>query len=82
MGISCFPCQVGVYAMVVAFAVEFSQILNIPWLNALRGTRLGHLFLGSTFNPADFLAYTLGVILGVTLENAFRSRSTICMDKP
>jgi Protein of unknown function (DUF2809) len=63
--------KVGVYALVVSFAVEFSQLLNVPWLNELRSTKLGHLFLGSTFNPPDFVAYTLGVGLGVGLEMVF-----------
>jgi Protein of unknown function (DUF2809) len=63
--------KVGVCAVLVSFAVEFSQLLNVPWLNDLRSTQLGHLFLGSTFNPPDFVAYTLGVCLGVGLEMVF-----------
>jgi hypothetical protein len=74
--------QIGVYAIVIAYAVEFSQLLSIPWLNAMRGTSLGHLFLGSTFNPPDFLAYTSGIFLGVVLEKAFGRKSTTTVVKP
>lgn len=51
-------------ALVIAFAVEYSQILDWPWLVALRSHRLGHLVLGSTFNPGDLLAYAVGVACG------------------
>jgi Protein of unknown function (DUF2809) len=45
--------------------------LNITWLNEVRGTRLGHLFLGSTFNSPDLLAYVLGILVGIGIEIAF-----------
>jgi Protein of unknown function (DUF2809) len=65
---------VGLCAIIIAFAVEFSQLLSIPLLNDLRATKVGHLFLGSTFNPPDFLAYTVGVLLGVGVESVFRRK--------
>jgi Protein of unknown function (DUF2809) len=55
-------------ALVIAFAVEFSQLLNVPWLNEIRATKVGHLFLGSTFNTPDLLAYALGILAGVGCE--------------
>ena len=56
-----------VVALGVSFAVEFSQIYTAPWIEAIRRTRLGHLVLGSTFNPPDLLAYTVGVGVGFGL---------------
>jgi Protein of unknown function (DUF2809) len=63
--------RVAVYALLISVVVEFSQLLNIAWLNEVRGTRLGHLFLGSTFNSPDLLAYVLGILVGLGLEIAF-----------
>lgn len=54
------PRKLGLAALGLSFLVEFLQLYHAPWLDALRGNRLGHLFLGSTFNPMDLLAYTMG----------------------
>jgi Protein of unknown function (DUF2809) len=67
--------KVAAYAIVIAFAVEFSQLLSIPWLNAVRATKVGHLFLGSTFNPPDFVAYALGIFLGAGCKAVFFRKS-------
>jgi hypothetical protein len=56
--------KVAVLALLTSFAVEFSQIYQAPWINAIRGTTLGHLVLGSAFNWLDLVAYTVGVALG------------------
>ncbi|MBW8893195.1 MAG: DUF2809 domain-containing protein [Burkholderiales bacterium] len=42
--------RVAATALAISFAVEFSQLYQAPWINAIRGTVLGHLVLGSTFN--------------------------------
>jgi hypothetical protein len=49
-------------ALLVSFAVEFSQLLRHPWLDSVRGTVLGHLVLGSTFNAPDLAAYAVGAL--------------------
>lgn len=51
-------------ALGIAFAVEFGQLYQPAWLTALRHTTLGHLALGSTFNPMDLVAYVVGVGAG------------------
>lgn len=56
------------YAIVISFAVEFSQIYQEPWINAIRNTVLGHLVLGSRFGWLDLLAYTAGVSIGMIAE--------------
>lgn len=55
-------------ALGICFAVEASQLLRAPWLDALRRTLPGHLVLGSGFDPRDLVAYTLGVLAAVLLE--------------
>ena len=60
--------KVALLALVVSYADEISQLYQAPWLNAIRGTTLGHLILGSTFSWLDMLAYTIGVAAGATVE--------------
>jgi hypothetical protein len=67
--------RVGVIAICFSCAVEFSQLYHAPWIDAVRGTRLGGLALGSTFNWPDFLAYAVGVGVGVLVETVVRRRS-------
>lgn len=54
--------------LIAAYAVEFSQLIQEPWLLAIRHTRLGHLVLGSTFNCPDLVAYTVGVAAVFLIE--------------
>jgi hypothetical protein len=53
-------------------AVEFTQLYHAPWIDAVRGTRLGGLVLGATFNWPDLIAYGAGIILGCLAEIILR----------
>jgi Protein of unknown function (DUF2809) len=68
----CFPFQsfvrIGLIALLISFGVEFSQLIQIPWLNAIRQTTVGHLILGTTFSPLDLLAYCFGTVLAIALD--------------
>ncbi len=54
------PLQVGIAAFTVSVAVELSQLIDVPWLNALRRTLPGRLLLGSGFVAVDLLRYFAG----------------------
>ena len=60
-------------ALGICFAVELSQLYHTSWLDALRATAMGHLVLGSGFDPRDLASYTGGVLVAVLLESAARS---------
>jgi hypothetical protein len=60
----------GVLAYVVCAAVEVSQLYHTPGLDGVRATRLGHLLLGSGFDPRDLVAYAIGVAGTVFVEAA------------
>lgn len=62
-------------AYAICAAVEFSQLIHTPSLDALRATTLGGLVLGSGFDFRDLAAYAAGVALGVALEWAVRRLS-------
>jgi hypothetical protein len=55
-------------AYAICVAVEVSQLYHTPGLDALRATGVGHLVLGSGFDPRDLAAYALGVAGAALLE--------------
>jgi hypothetical protein len=65
----------GAIALAISWAVEFSQLVHTPALDALRATTLGGLVLGSGFDPRDLAAYALGVAAAIVLEGIARYAS-------
>lgn len=62
-------------ALSVCFLVEFSQLIQVDWLNTLRSNRFAALVLGQDFLWSDLLAYTVGVASGMCIEmNLMRRR--------
>lgn len=64
-------------ALAYAFASEFSQLVKVEWLDAVRQTRLGALVLGQGFLWSDLACYAAGIALGALgelLVNASRPR--------
>jgi Protein of unknown function (DUF2809) len=58
--------QHGAMAFAICAAVELSQLLHSPALDAARGHPIGHLVLGSDFDARDLVAYAVGVVCAVT----------------
>ena len=58
-------------ALGVCFAVELGQLYHGEAVDAVRRTMLGHLVLGSGFDPRDFVAYAGGVLAAAGVEGAF-----------
>lgn len=56
----------------ICVAVELSQLIHTPAIDALRETAVGHLVLGSGFDPRDLLAYAAGVSVAALLERLVR----------
>lgn len=61
-----------VAALVVCFAVEFSQLYHTVALDTLRNGTIGHLILGSDFDPRDLVAYAIGVLAAAACERMAR----------
>jgi uncharacterized protein DUF2809 len=55
-------------AFVISALVEFSQLYHAPWIDAIRGTTLGALALGSEFVTTDLTCYAVGAFLGMLIE--------------
>ena len=58
----------------ICVAVELGQLIRAPWLVAIRDTTLGHLMLGSGFDPRDLLAYAGGVSAAFLAERIVMTR--------
>ena len=55
-------------ALGICVVVECSQLIHAPTLDAIRRTTLGHLVLGSGFDPRDLVAYAIGVMFAALVE--------------
>lgn len=56
-----------IITILFAFAIEFSQMIDVAWLNALRQTPL-RLLLGQGFLISDLLCYVGGTVLAYALD--------------
>lgn len=57
--------RICVTAFAITCGVEVLQLWHPEWLTAIRGTIVGRLILGTTFNVLDFPAYAIGAIVSV-----------------
>ncbi len=57
-----------VAALLITWGIEFSELYQADWINAIRATRLGGLILGFTFLPVDLLSYSFGIVVGALLD--------------
>jgi hypothetical protein len=55
-------------SLVIAFAIEFLQLYQAPWIQAVRANKLAYLVLGNGFDPLDLLAYVVGIALGAAVD--------------
>jgi hypothetical protein len=62
--------RLAVGAAVFALAIEVGQLHHAPWIDAVRGTRLGGLVLGFGFLWSDLVCYAAGIALAVLIDRA------------
>ena len=58
--------------LVLAFAVEVSQLYHAPWIDGIRSTTLGGLVLGFGFLWSDLVCYLVGIAAGALIELTMR----------
>lgn len=59
-------------ALGVSWLVEVSQLVHVPWLDAVRATRVGALVLGQGFLWSDLVCYAVGAALAAGVDVAVR----------
>jgi hypothetical protein len=61
-------------ASLISLLVEFSRLLDWPWLNSFRPTLPGRLLLGAIFSPRNIAAYLLAIALTAAADHYGRRR--------
>ncbi len=61
-------------SLAIAFAIEFLQLYQAPWMQALRANKMAYLVLGNGFDPLDLLAYVVGIGVGAMMDRLWESR--------
>lgn len=63
------PMQSALIVLIIAFIVEFMQLTSfLEWFN-LQDNNMAKIIFGSTFHVSDLVAYTLGIITTLIIEN-------------
>lgn len=65
--------QIALFALLFAFAIEFSQLYHAEWIDTIREMKLGGLILGFGFKASDLICYTVGVSIGAFLDYIFQN---------
>lgn len=68
------PVRAAVYVLLFAYAVEVSQYFHLVDVIGLGNSRLAHVIMGDFFAWGDLLAYTLGIVLVLMVEQARMKR--------
>lgn len=68
-------------ALALAVVVEVSQLYHAPWIDGIRGTRLGALVLGQGFLWSDLACYAVGVGLAASADAWLVRRQPSAMRK-
>ncbi len=63
--------KIAAWALIFAFAIEFSQLYQADWINQLRQHTLVALVIGRGFVAWDLLRYSVGIGFGLVVELAF-----------
>jgi len=63
------PIPAAIIVLLISFTIEFLQLTSfLKWLS-LQDNMYAKLVLGSTFHMSDLVAYTLGIITTIIIEN-------------
>ncbi|MEQ8242479.1 DUF2809 domain-containing protein [Fulvivirga sp.] len=67
--------KVALISLITCYAIELSQLYQADWINEIRRTRLGGLVLGYGFLWSDIISYTVGVLVGLSLEYKLQKKA-------
>ncbi|MBE9583717.1 DUF2809 domain-containing protein [Mucilaginibacter sp. JRF] len=71
------PVKVALASLLFAYLVEFTQYLNLAVRLRLGHSKLAMTVMGSSFNWIDMLAYTLGTITIIIIEQQRLKNKTV-----
>ena len=73
--------RLALYALIVSYLDEFSQLIQLPGHNHVRQTTVGHLILSTVFSWYDLLAYTVGIAIAIILDSQITLKRKISNNK-
>ncbi len=56
----------------IAYSIEVTQLYHAPWIDMMRNTTLGGLILGFHFIWSDIVCYSIGGVLGLSIDYLVR----------
>lgn len=62
------PVYLAISVLLIAYSIEFLQLIDILSILNLKESRMSNLILGNTFSFEDLIAYTLGVATILIIE--------------
>lgn len=69
--------MIGLLVLLFAYTLEVLQYFNLVDLLGLGKYKLATIVLGSTFDWLDLVAYTIGVVMVVSIENKIQERKEL-----
>lgn len=69
--VQCRPWLLALGVLAFAWLIEWGQYFQLVTLLGLQDNRLARIVIGSTFDPLDLLAYSLGALLAAVLASRF-----------
>jgi len=63
------PIYIAIFTLLIAYLVEFLQLIDILGVLNIQKNTFTKLVFGTTFNFSDLVAYTLGVLLVISIES-------------
>jgi len=62
--------RVAMLTLAVCVAIETLKLDQAPWIVGIRHTTLGHLVFGHSFSWGNLVAYAVGTVVGVLIEES------------
>jgi len=78
------PARCAAIVLAITCALEFLQLVRVPWLVALRRTFVGAALLGNGFDWWDFPHYAIGCVAGAIVAGSCgrqRTQASIVDDR-
>ena len=71
------PIKLAIGVLVIAYLIEFGQLINILGILGIQRNTITDILLGSSFDWLDILAYSLGVLTVYGLDKYFSSKPNV-----
>jgi len=65
------PTQILIFSLLICYSIEFFQLYQADWINALRQTLFGRYVLGQGFLWSDIMAYPFGGFTAFLIDRLF-----------